>query len=205
MRTVRRSVSDSMVSSNSATSSGGQSTSRWRRLEIDALMDANGVRRSWDTACSSESRSVLAAARSSALAASALQSVALGRGGHLRGERVEHPQVVCRGRFAVEGQCDTVTELPAPCRSGRIGDGGARRRASRRHSTSVASQQCDAAQAERRCAARRACRATRPAGPARRPARPASPPRPVPAPHGGGCARCGPRARRRCRRRRSTR
>ena len=69
-RLVRRSVSLSIVASNSATTSGGQSMSGWRRLEIDALIDASGVRRSCDTACSSAARRSLAAASSVALPAS---------------------------------------------------------------------------------------------------------------------------------------
>ena len=44
--------------------------SRWRRLEIDALIDASGVRRSCDTAWRSAARSVLVAARSAARTAS---------------------------------------------------------------------------------------------------------------------------------------
>ena len=65
--------------------------SRWRRLEIDALIDASGVRRSCDTACSSAARSVLAAARSAARTGLDLQALALVGGGQLGGEGVRAP------------------------------------------------------------------------------------------------------------------
>ena len=68
-RSSRRSVSSSMVPRNSRVASSVQSTSRWRRLVTDALIDANGVRRSWDTARSSDTRSSSALARSNASSA----------------------------------------------------------------------------------------------------------------------------------------
>ena len=97
-RSVSRSVSSSIVRWNSSTSSGAQSMSRWRRLEIDALIDASGVRRSWDTACSSEPRSVFAAARPAALPASPCSRSRSAARRDLGGERVEHALVVRRER-----------------------------------------------------------------------------------------------------------
>ena len=75
---ARRSVSSSIVAWNSSTAAGDHSMSRWRRLEIDALIDASGVRRSCDTACSSPARTVFVAARSAALPASSCEPLALG-------------------------------------------------------------------------------------------------------------------------------
>ncbi len=63
-RVSRRSVSSSIVRSNSARWSDDQVISVWRRLLIDALMPARGVRRSWDTAWRSAPRRSLAAASS---------------------------------------------------------------------------------------------------------------------------------------------
>ena len=69
--TVRRSVSCSMVARNSSICAGDHVTSRWRRLDADALMPASGVRRSCDTAWSSAERSSSVRARRSARPASA--------------------------------------------------------------------------------------------------------------------------------------
>ena len=66
---VRRSVSSSMVRRNSLRSTSDQAMSGWRRLLADALIPANGVRRSCDTAWSSALRSSLASARAAAWAA----------------------------------------------------------------------------------------------------------------------------------------
>ncbi len=70
--------------------------SRWRRLEIDALIAANGVRRSCDTACSSDARRLLAAASSDARRASPCRRSLSAATVDLRGERVEDALVLRR-------------------------------------------------------------------------------------------------------------
>ena len=93
-----RSVSSSIVASNSSTASGDHSTSRWRRLEIDALIDASGVRRSCDTACSSDAAQGVGGGQVGGPAGLALQPLALGGRGDLGGERVEQALVLGRQR-----------------------------------------------------------------------------------------------------------
>ena len=93
-RLVRRSVSSSTVSRNSAVSSGVHVTSGWRRLLTDALIPASGVRRSWDTACRSALRSSFASARAVASAACAWRRRRSRAADEVGGEGVEHPAVL---------------------------------------------------------------------------------------------------------------
>ena len=64
-----RSEPSSIVASKVSSSSADHFTSSWRRLEIAALIDASGVRRSWLTAVSSAVRTRLASPSASAWAA----------------------------------------------------------------------------------------------------------------------------------------
>ena len=66
----RRSASASIVLLNDRTSLVDHSTSVLRRLVAAALMLASGVRRSWETAARSASRTLFASARADAVAAS---------------------------------------------------------------------------------------------------------------------------------------
>ena len=87
--------------------------SRWRRLEIDALIDASGVRRSCDTACSSAGPQGVGGGQVGGPAGLVRQALALGGRGDLGGEGVEHPLVLARQRAAGEGERDAPAEVAA--------------------------------------------------------------------------------------------
>ena len=87
--------------------------SRWRRLEIDALIDASGVRRSCETACSRAARNVLAAARSAARTASTCRRSRSLAAASWASEGVEQPLVVARELTAGESERHAAPEVPA--------------------------------------------------------------------------------------------
>ena len=87
-----------------AVASGGQSMSSWSRLLTDALIDASGVRRSWDTARRSAVRSASDSAATTAAAASARRRRCSSADDELGGEGVQHPLVVGRERRAVRAR-----------------------------------------------------------------------------------------------------
>src|SRR5512133_823475 len=71
-RASSRSVCWSIVASSSAVASGGSATSSWSSPVTAVLIDASGVRRSWETAANSAVRSWLASASRVASAAALL-------------------------------------------------------------------------------------------------------------------------------------
>ena len=83
----------------------------WRRLEIDALIAASGVRRSWDTACSRAAAQVVGGGQFGRLVRLVVESLRLRGGGELGGEGVEHALVVGRQLAAGQGERDAAAEV----------------------------------------------------------------------------------------------
>ena len=105
-----RSASSSMVWTRIRVSSGPNSSWSERRLDEAALIDANGVRRSWLTAASSADRSWLARASESASAASAWRRSLCQDGGQLGGEPGQDLAVLGGQARTPEGEDLTVGE-----------------------------------------------------------------------------------------------
>ena len=128
-----------------------RSTSRWRRLLTDALIDASGVRRSCDTACSSAVAQLVGLGQLGGLGGLAVEAPRLDGGGELRGERVEHPPVVVGER----DRPDTASTRSSPSSSTMSASSGvvgavARRGLDAPAAVARVASSADAAQAEGR-------------------------------------------------------
>ena len=110
-RLVRRSVSESIVVTNSAVSCSDQVTSRFFRLVAHALIDASGVRRSCDTACNSAPRQFVGIGQSVRPSCLDTQPTVLEHGCQLVGEGVEDQQILGRNARPVERQHDVGAQL----------------------------------------------------------------------------------------------
>ncbi len=93
-RASRRSDSASMVARNSARSLSLQATSSCNRLVAEALIDASGVRRSWETAWRSAARSGIGVGQRGGRGHLGLQPPALEGQLQLGHERPQHSLVV---------------------------------------------------------------------------------------------------------------
>ena len=91
-----------------------QSTSRWRGSMHDALIEASGVRRSCETACSSALAARCESARPRARPASTREPAVLEHRGELGGEGVEDQLVLGGDARTVEGEHDVRRSAPRP-------------------------------------------------------------------------------------------
>ena len=95
-RLLSRSASSSIAARNSLVSSSVQCTSSWRRLLTAALIDASGVRRSWETAARMAVRNSLTSHELRRLLHLALELPATYGHGDRRRERRQHPPCLRR-------------------------------------------------------------------------------------------------------------
>ena len=134
---LSRSDSSSIVARNSVDLLGVPRTSCWRRLLTAALIEASGVRRSWETAARIAVRSSLTSASSAASRRLALQ--ARGRGPRRRaaprtppGPAVRRPAGAARGSRATHPRRGRCVSVPSSGVGRRTGSPAAPRRSTPR-------------------------------------------------------------------------